>query len=386
MSIRKACGDLSVSRATFYRHGKAKESFCGPRKPKTVPRALSPQERKTVRATLYSERFADSSVREVHATLLEEGIYLASVRTMYRILGKDGATAERRDQLRHPSYAKPELLATGIQQVWSWDITMIRGPVKSQYFRLYVLLDIFSRYVVGWTLAWKESGQIARELIRETAIKEGVPEGTLTIHSDRGAPMLSQAVSQMLADLRVTPSHSRPQVSNDNPYSESQFKTLKYHPTFPDRFASFEEAREFLRTFFQWYNQDHHHEGLMMLTPAVVHSGQADKTLQERARIMAVAHSRNPERFVHGAPVVKPFPREVWINKPLAPDSQKPTMESKLIPLGNEKQGVVRQGVSREAPDGSILANPDRKPCQSFNKKGGLHGSQYFSKKLSQRS
>ncbi len=377
MSIRQACGDLSVSRATFYRHGKATEPFCGPRKPKTVPRALSPQERETVRATLYSERFADSSVREVHATLLEEGIYLASVRTMYRILGKDGATAERRDQLRHPSYAKPELLATGIQQVWSWDITMIRGPVKSQYFRLYVLLDIFSRYVVGWTLAWKESGQIARELIRETAIKEGVPEGTLTIHSDRGAPMRSQAVSQMLADLRVTPSHSRPQVSNDNPYSESQFKTLKYHPTFPDRFASFEEAREFLRTFFQWYNQDHHHEGLMMLTPAVVHSGQADKTLQERARIMTLAHSRNPERFVHGAPVVKPFPREVWINKPLAPDCQKSTMESKLIQLGNEKQGLVRQGVSREAgpPDGSILANPNRKPCQSFNKKGGLHGS-----------
>ena len=165
----------------------------------------------------------------------------------------------------------------------------------------------------------------------------------------------------MLADLRVTPSHSRTQVSNDNPYSESQFKTLKYHPTFPDRFASFEEAREFLRTFFQWYNQDHHHEGLMMLTPAVVHSGQAYKTLQERARIMVLAYSRNPEQFVHGAPVVKPFPREVWINKPLAPDSQKPTMESKLIPLGNEKQGVVRQGVSREAgpPDGPTLVNPD---------------------------
>lgn len=361
MSIRQACGDLSVSRATFYRHGKATEPFCGPRKPKTVPRALSPQERETVRATLYSERFADSSVREVHATLLEEGIYLASVRTMYRILGKDGATAERRDQLRHPSYAKPELLATGIQQVWSWDITMIRGPVKSQYFRLYVLLDIFSRYVVGWTLAWKESGQIARELIRETAIKEGVPEGTLTIHSDRGAPMRSQAVSQMLADLRVTPSHSRPQVSNDNPYSESQFKTLKYHPTFPDRFASFEEAREFLRTFFQWYNQDHHHEGLMMLTPAVVHSGQADKVLQERAEVMVLAYSRNPERFVHGAPVVRPFPKEVWINKPLAPDSQKPPTETKSIQLEKEKQGSVRQGVSQEAgpPDGPILVNPD---------------------------
>ena len=184
-----ACGDLGVSRATFYRHGKSKEPFCGPRLPKTVPRALSPQERETVRGTLYSERFADHSVREVHATLLDEGSYLGSVRTIYRILEKDGATVERRDQLRHPSYAKPELLATGIHQVWSWDITMIRGPVKGQHFRLYVLLDIFSRYVVGWTLAWKESGQIARELIEETAIKEGIPEGKLTIHSDRGAPM-----------------------------------------------------------------------------------------------------------------------------------------------------------------------------------------------------
>lgn len=360
MSVRKACADLGVSRATFYRQGKAPEPFCGPRLPKRVPRALSLQENDNIRAMFYSDRFADLSVREVYATLLEEGIYLASVRTLYRILARDGAARERRDQLRHPSYGKPELLATGICQVWSWDITMIRGPVKGQHYRLYVLLDIFSRYVVGWTLAREESGHTARILIRETAIREGVPEDQLTIHSDRGAPMVSREVSQMLADLGVTRSLGRPQVSDDNPYSESQFKTLKYHPTFPDRFGSFEEAREFLRKFFHWYNQEHHHEGLMLLTPAVVHSGRAEEVLEERRAVMIQAHSRNPERFVRGVPVVKPFPREVWINKPKAPDVPK---VSKIkpptgTPMEMKKQGPVPQEVIQRAgpPEGPVLA------------------------------
>ena len=361
MSVRKACADLGVSRATFYRQGKAAGPFCGPRLTKRVPRALDPQERETVRTTLYSDRFADQSVREVYAILLEEGIYLASVRTIYRILARDGATRERRDQLRHPGYGKPELLATGICQVWSWDITMIRGPVRGQHFRLYVLLDIFSRYVVGWTLAWKESASTARVLIRETAIREGVLEDRLTIHSDRGAPMVSREVSQMLADLRVTRSLGRPQVSYDNPYLESQFKTLKYQPTFPDRFDSFEEAREFLRNFFHWYNQNHHHEGLMLLTPAVVHSGRAEKVLEERRTVMALAHSRNPERFVRGIPVVKPFPKEVWINKPKAPDVPKAsnTKPQTDNPTEMKKQGPVPQEVIQGTgpPEGPVLAS-----------------------------
>ncbi len=355
--LRKACRDLGVSRASYYRYGRPVEPFCGPRLPKHVPRALTAPEREEVRAILYSERFADSSVREVHATLLDERRHLSSVRTMYRILARDGASRERRDQLRHPSYGKPELLATGIHQVWSWDITMIRGPVKGQHYRLYVLLDIFSRYVVGWTLAGKESGTIARMLIAETAKREGVPEGQLTIHSDRGAPMVSREVSQMLADLGVTRSQSRPQVSNDNPYSESQFKTLKYHSTFPDRFESFDAARTFLRGFFEWYNQHHHHEGLQMLTPGVVHSGRADEVLAERRETMHRAHARHPERFVKGIPAFKAFPKEVWINKPTF-DSKHPCKSAKKTlpqnqPLGqtpcNQKHELAPKGASREA-------------------------------------
>lgn len=365
--LRKACRDLGVSRATYYRHGRSADPFCGPRLPKHVPRALTAPEREEVRATLYSGRFADSSVREVHATLLDEGKHLSSVRTMYRILAKDGASRERRDQLRHPSYGKPELLATGIHQVWSWDITMIRGPVKGQHYRLYVLLDIFSRYVVGWTLAGKESGTIARRLIAETAEREGIEEGRLTIHSDRGAPMVSREVSQMLADLGVTRSQSRPQVSNDNPYSESQFKTLKYHPTFPDRFESFDAARSFLRRFFEWYNHQHHHEGLQMLTPGVVHSGRADEVLAERRKTMHRAHARHPERFVRGILPFKPFPKEVWINNPTLDSNHTCKSLTKTMaqnqPPGqapcNQKHELVPKGVSRVAglPLGPIHAN-----------------------------
>ncbi len=241
-----------------------------------------------------------------------------------------------------------------------------------QHLRVYMLLDIFSRYVVGWTHTWEESGHTARILIRETAIREGVAEEQLTIHSDRGAPMVSREVSLMLADLRVTRSLGRPQVSNDNPYSESQFKTLKYISTFPERFDSFNEAREFLRKFFHWYNQDHHHEGMMMLTPVVVHSCRAEKVLEERRAVMTKAHSRNPERFVRGVSVVKPFPKEVWINKPKAPDSSGPgkIKPPSGNPMEMEKQGSVPQEVIQRAgpPEGPVLAiTPDTNPVPSRN-------------------
>lgn len=315
LSVRQACRWLALSRATFYRRRSKPREFCGPRVPKRVPRALKPDEREAIRLVLYSDRFVDQSVREVYATLLDEGTYLASIRTMYRILRRDGASRERRRQLRHPAYKRPELLSQGIHQVWSWDITMIRGPVKGEHYRLYMVIDIFSRYVVGYTLAWKESGEIARALIQESAAREGVEAGRLTIHSDRGAPMVSQEVSQLLGKLRINKSHSRPHVSNDNPYSESQFRTLKYHPEFPDRFRDFEEAREFIRAFVSWYNHEHHHEGINLLTPSVVHSGKAEEVLEARSRVMELAHGRSPERFVRGKPVLKPLPREVWINK-----------------------------------------------------------------------
>ncbi|MFM8931652.1 MAG: IS3 family transposase [Gemmataceae bacterium] len=343
LNIRLACRWLDLSRATHYRRGRVREAFCGPRVPRRVPRTLSSVERSLIRAALYSDRFVDRSVREVYATLLDDGNYLGSISTMYRLLKRDSASRERRRQRRHPAYKKPELLANGIHQVWSWDITMIRGPVKGEHYRLYLVMDIFSRYVVGYTLAWKESGEIARNLLRECAAREGVEAGCLTIHSDRGGPMVSQEVSQLLGKLRIEKSHNRPRVSNDNPYSESQFKTLKYRPEFPDRFGSFEEAREFIRSFVAWYNHEHHHEGISLLTPAVVHSGRAGEVLAARAVTMDKAHGRNPERFVRGKPVVRPLPGEVWINRP-APPANQPDTRHELVPKGPSLEAGVSFG------------------------------------------
>jgi len=262
-----ACTAVGVSRATLYRHRLAAQSL-RPKQPRpTPPRALSSVERQIVLGELHSERFVDEAPAEVYATLLDEDRYLCSIRTMYRLLSDSQEVRERRDQLRHPQYHKPELLATGPNQVWSWDITKLLGPAKWSYFYLYVIMDIFSRYVVGWTLAARESGQLAQRLIRETCLKENIEEGQLTIHADRGTSITSQTVAQLLATLGVVKSHSRPQVSNDNPFSESQFKTLKYQPEFPRRFASHEHGLTFCREFFPWYNQEHHHWGLGLMTP-----------------------------------------------------------------------------------------------------------------------
>jgi putative transposase len=258
----------------------------------------------------------DKAPAEVYATLLDDGIYLCSVRTMYRLLDQHHELRERRNQLRHPVYHKPELLARGPNQVWSWDITKLLGPAKWTYFYLYVILDIFSRYVVGWLLARHENAALAQRLIRETLEKEPVDPQALTIHSDRGSPMKSSTVAQLLATLGVTKSHSRPHCSNDNPFSESQFKTLKYQPQFPDRFGSYEDALAFCRRFVRWYNHEHYHSGLGLLTPDSVHHGQAETVRARRQRVLDAAYADHPERFAKGRPSPSPAPQEVWINPP----------------------------------------------------------------------
>ena len=280
-------------------------------------RALLQQEQQLVLATLNSERFMDLSPTEVYATLLDEGTYLCSIRTMYRLLGSQGEVKERRKQVQRPHYARPELLACRPNELWSWDITKLRGPVKGSYFQLYVILDVFSRYVVGWMVAHHESGELAQSFIEETLHKQGIGPGQLTLHADRGPSMRSQPVAQLLDNLGVSKSHSRPYVSNDNAYSESAFKTLKYQPAFPDRFASIEEARAFCRAFFGWYNQEHHHVGLALLTPSMVHYGQADAVLARRNETLACAYAAHPERFRRGVPVAATLPDAVWINAPL---------------------------------------------------------------------
>ena len=265
---------------------------------------------------LRSETFVDLAPAEVYAALLDQGSYLCSIRTMYRILDRQEEVRERRNQLKHPKYQKPQLVATAPRQVWTWDITKLLGPAKWTYFHLYVILDIYSRYVVGWMVAHRESELIAERLIRETVLKEGVAPDQLTIHSDRGPSMRSQTVAQLLASLGITKSHSRPHVSNDNPYSESQFKTMKYRPEFPDRFSGFEHALDFCGQFFHWQNFEHHHWGLGLLTPATVHLGQADTVLATRHAVLDAAYVAHPERFVRQPPRPLKPPTEVWINPP----------------------------------------------------------------------
>jgi putative transposase len=285
-----------------------------PRRP-TPPRALAPVERQGVLDLLHA-RFVDQAPAQVHATLLDEGTYLCSPRTMYRILDAAHEIKERRNQVRRPHYAAPELLATRPNEVWSWDITKLLGPAKWTYFYLYVILDIFSRYVVGWMLAPHESAALAERLIAETCVKHGIQPGQLTLHADRGSSMRSKPVALLLADLAVTKTHSRPHVSNDNPFSEAQFKTLKYSPHFPERFGSLEDGRAFGQEFFRWYNHEHRHSGLGFLTPAVVHYGVAAAVREQRQHVLAAAYAAHPERWVKGRPHPADLPQAVWINPP----------------------------------------------------------------------
>jgi putative transposase len=293
---------------------------------------LSPAERERILAVLHVDRFAERPPAEVYATLLDEGQYLCSIRTMYRLLHAQGEIQERRRQLRHPRYAAPELLATAPNQLWSWDITKLRGPVKWTYFYLYVILDVFSRYVVGWMVADRDAAPLAQRLLAETCARQGIAPGTLTIHADRGAAMVAKSVALLLADLGVGKTHSRPHVSNDNPYSESQFKTLKYHPAFPDRFGCLPDARSFLVDFFQWYNTMHHHSGLGWLTPWDVHHDAATRRQAERTVALRHAFEATPERFVRGVPTPPALPTAVWINKPRIPEPSRETFDTKVCP------------------------------------------------------
>lgn len=284
--------------------------------PPRPPLALTPGERQALLDTLNSERFVDTAPAAVHATLLDEGSYLGSVRTMYRVLAADGASRERRALRRHPAYSKPELLATAPNQVWSWDITKLKGPAKWTVFHLYVILDIFSCNVVGWMIAPRESAELAEQLIAETAAGHDIGPGKLTLHADRGASMRSKPVAALLADLDIVKSHSRPHVSDDNPFSEAQFKTMKYRPDFPTRFGSLEDARAHCQAFFIWYNTIHRHSGIAYMTPHSVHYGQADAMLANRQTALDAAFRTNPNRFKGKNPKPRPVPEAVWINPP----------------------------------------------------------------------
>jgi putative transposase len=315
VGVKAACTALNLPRNQVYR---ARQPSLPPCRRPTPVRALSQAERAEVRHRLNSQRFAECAPRQVYAALLDEGVYLCSWRTMYRVLAADDEVRERRDQLRHPTYHKPELLASAPNQVWSWDITKLRGPAKWNYFSLYVLLDIYSRYIVGWLLAEQESAALAEIVVKQSCHQQGIARDQLTLHADNGGPMRAKSLALLLSDLGVTASHSRPHTSDDNPFSEAHFKTLKYHPGYPDRFGSLEDARTWARHFFAWYNEEHYHTGLNLLTPASVHYGQATAIQQQRQTILSAAYAAHPERFSHGTPVVAGPPAAVWINPPSA--------------------------------------------------------------------
>jgi putative transposase len=327
VGVRAACRATGRSQSSHYRWNRKSPAparpAAGPARPQ--PRALSPAERQAVLDVLHEPRFVDEAPATVYARLLDEGVYLCSEATMYRVLREHGEVGDRRAQATHPARVKPELIADAPNTVWSWDITKLRGPVKHVFYHLYSVIDIYSRYTVGWLLADRESAELAEQLLADTIVKHQVDRDQLTVHADRGTSMASKTVAQLLADLAVTKSHSRPRCSNDNPFSEAQFKTLKYRPDFPDRFGSVEHARDHARAFYTWYNTDHRHSGIGYHTPHDVHYGHADRVREARAEVLAAAYARTPERFVRKHPEPPALPTTVWINKPDEPD---PTSDS----------------------------------------------------------
>jgi putative transposase len=324
LGVRAACEAVGAAQASYYRRHRQSPP---PTRPESIshrrrrqPRALSTAEQQVILDVLHSDRFVDVAPAEVWATLLDEGVYLGSESTFYRLLRRAGEVRERRAQATHPAKVKPELVANGPNAVWSWDITKLRGPAKWTYYYLYVILDIFSRYVVGWMVASRESAALAEVLIRQTCAKQGVNRDQLTIHADRGSSMTSKPVAFLLADLGVTQSHSRPHVSNDNPFSEAQFKTLKYRPDFPGRFGSIEDARRHCQIFFGWYNDEHRHSGLGLHTAADIHYGLAEAVRDKRAGVLDAAYAKHPERFVRKPPEPPKIPEISWINRPDHPE------------------------------------------------------------------
>ncbi len=316
LSISSMCKALKYPRASYNRDVQPPRQAHSKKTRKPSPRKLSSEEESIILEVLNAPRFRDMAPAEIYTTLLDEGRYYCSVRTMYRILSRYGQNVQRRQ--RNPgNYVKPELLATRPNQLWSWDITKFKGPRKWQYFLLYKIMDVYSRYIVGWMIAERESDELARELIAETIIRQEILPNTLTLHADRGSSMKSNTVAQLLTDLQVRKTHSRPHVSNDNPFSESAFKTLKYRPDFPDRFGSIHDARAHCKRFVRWYNAEHRHEGIAMLTPEQVHYNSWKPIIENRRNILMIANSLHPERFVKGVSKVDILPTEVWINKPI---------------------------------------------------------------------
>ncbi len=367
-----ACRAMGVSRATLYRRRNPSQPRESTRTKPRQPRALKPEERRQVLDLLHSPRFVDKPPAAIYASLLDEGVYHCSTRTMYRILHDNDEVRERRNQLRHPNHKKPELLATRPNQVWSWDITKLRGPEKWTSYHLYVILDIYSRYTVGWMVASRESGDLAGRLVRESIERQQLDPSELIIHSDRGPAMKSHTVAQLMASLGVTKSHSRPHVSNDNPFSEAQFKTLKYRPEFPDRFGSQQDAQAFCTGFFPWYNDEHYHSGLGLLTPASVHYGRAAEVLAQRSETLDAAYAAHPERFVGKRPRPLALPSAVWINPPsqASPGDekgllatvgcQKPEALLSHPCPGYPSSGCVPAGPDSVSPDDSSI--PPRQP------------------------
>ena len=316
IGTKTACDAFGLARSSYYYQPKpaVQDDYHSERKSPDF--AYSHQEKQNILDVMNSELYMDQTPYEIFASELDRGKYLCSIRTMYRILAENDQVKERRNVKRSCNYHKPELLATQPNEVWSWDITKLKGPQKWTYFYLYVILDIFSRYVVGWMVAFRELASLATKLIEETCKRQNITPGQVTLHADRGSSMKSKPVAFLLSDLGITKSHSRPYVSNDNPYSESQFKTLKYCPDFPNKFNCIAEAREFCRYFFNWYNTQHYHSGIGFLTPESVHYGFAEEVLLERKNVLLKAFEENPERFRNKKPALQNLPKSVWINKP----------------------------------------------------------------------
>ena len=313
VGVVAACAALCMSRSRYYRAQKPKAAPAPRPRP---PRALSDDERAKVLATLDSDEFMDKAPAQVFAKLLEDGTYLCSIRTMCRILAANAQVRERRAQRQHPAYTKPQLVATAPNQVWTWDITKLPGPTKGTYFALYVILDLYSRYIVGWQVARRESAAVYQELVKACCKDQRVVPEQLTIHSDRGSPMTAKSTALLYVDLGIAKSHSRPYTSNDNPYSESNFRTMKYRPEMPDQLGSLEHARQVVRALVAWYNDEHYHIGLSLLHPADVHHGRAPDIVAARQRVLDAAHAAHPERFVRGRPTQKAPPPAAWINPP----------------------------------------------------------------------
>lgn len=389
--ITRACEALGVSRATLYRNTSLPPPRM-PRSPRRAHRRLSDLERQEVIDVLHRPEFVDQPPHEVYAALLSQGIYLASIRTMYRILASLGESKERRAQRSGNRPAKPVLIATAPNQVWTWDITKLAGPQPGIFYCLYVILDLFSRYVVGWLIAERELTELAKQLFAETLARHGIEPGNLNVHSDRGAPMKSEGLAQLLATLGVTQSFSRPRVSDDNPFSESQNKTLKYQPEYPGRFESLEHARAYCQSFFGWYNDSHHHSGLALFTPAQVFNGQVTEIAELRQRALDTAYLAHPERFPNGPPRASRPPATVSINPlhasccTLTTDPAIPSAPQNAGPFSSvDGRHGARHGVMSVASPITVDPNPKETKRTGTMRRSSLRGRAHFASKSSTR-